>query len=275
MSGGVDSVVLLHMLVQQGRDAIVAHVDHGIRSESDADARFVEGVAKMYGCKFITKRFELGAKASEETARTVRYEFLLAEAKKHNARLVTAHHKDDLVETIAINLRRGTGWRGLAVLGRDDIERPLLNMTKREVYEYALAHHLEWVEDETNRTDVYLRNCMRRKIFSTINKTTKEKLFVLRNRQLMVRDECDEEIHSLLSQQCMNRYFLTHIDSSVATELLRGVVQRVAGIGLTRPMLERALTAIKTAKNGSTHHIGNKVTLVMSLRDFIVKTPYD
>src|SRR5690606_15740277 len=118
-SGGVDSVVLLDILARSDRyDLTVAHFDHGMRPDSAADARFVEGLAAQYGLDFIGKREELGVQASEDRARSARYDFLFAEAKKRSAVVATAHHLDDVVESIAINIVRGTGWRGVAVLAR-------------------------------------------------------------------------------------------------------------------------------------------------------------
>ena len=131
VSGGVDSVVLLDMVAQEvaPQRLIVAHFDHGIRPESADDAAFVKSLAKQYGLTFETKREELGANASEELAREHRYAFLRDVAKRYSATIMTAHHADDIIETIAINMTRGTGWRGLAVLDSPGIERPLLDKT--------------------------------------------------------------------------------------------------------------------------------------------------
>ena len=129
VSGGVDSVVLLHQMVQDGgSELVVAHFDHGIREDSDLDAQFVRELAQSYRLPCEVRREELGSGASEELARNRRYAFLREVAKKHRATIVTAHHMNDIPETIAINLTRGTGWRGLAVLG-SDVHRPLLHMS--------------------------------------------------------------------------------------------------------------------------------------------------
>ena len=98
VSGGVDSVVLLDMLADEGVNIVVAHFDHGIRPDSAADAWFVKALAARYGVEYIGKREELGADASEELARERRYAFLHEVAQKHHAKLVTAHHLDDLIE---------------------------------------------------------------------------------------------------------------------------------------------------------------------------------
>src|SRR5690349_1463810 len=213
VSGGVDSVVLLDMLVKRHQhELIVAHFDHGIRSDSADDARFVKGLAARYGLSFVSRREELGQVASEELARTRRYAFLREQAAMHGATIVTAHHKDDLIETIAINIYRGTGWRGLAVFGNKTIFRPLLPLSKKDIYDYAFKNRLEWVEDSTNREGIYLRNRMRVAL-GKIPTSTKEGLERLWDRQKILRDEIDGEERGLLRAP-YSRYFFTSIDTA-------------------------------------------------------------
>ena len=130
VSGGVDSVSLLNMLVGSHRDLnknlqfttsnfqlVVAHFDHGIRKESGDDAQFVSDLAAQHGLPFELGHANLGMDTSEEDARVARYNFLRQCCDKYNTTFViTAHHQDDLVETALINLIRGTSWRGLASL---------------------------------------------------------------------------------------------------------------------------------------------------------------
>ena len=271
VSGGVDSVVLLHKLISEAsHDLIVAHFDHGIRPESDADARFVERLAAMYELPFETKREELGAQASEAMARDRRYTFLYDMAQKHDAIVMTAHHGDDLIETIAINVRRGTGWRGLAVLDNPRIMRPLLPYSKTDIYDYAIKNQLEWVEDETNASDVYLRNRLRRFIKSSLSQAAHKKLLTLWQHQLELKQAIRNEEEGLLKIDiAYSRYFFTHIDVAVATELLRFITQQ----GITRPQAERALHAIKTAQPGTVSEIGAGIRLIFTSRDFSVQTP--
>lgn len=267
VSGGVDSVVLLHILMQQpGLKLIVAHFDHGIRDDSAQDAEFVSRIAATYGLPFESKREELGKHASEELARTRRYEFLRSVAKKHDALIATAHHADDAVETIAINLIRGTGWRGLAVLD-SDIIRPLLDMGKQDILEYAALHNLSWHEDSTNASDAYLRNRIRQKT-TTLTPDEKQQLLGLRTHQIGLKSKVEIEIKGLMGEEpFFSRYMLTHCDPKTAMECLRVITNG----RLTRPQLSRAVLAIKTSLPGSIFEAGNGVRFSFTPRNFEVK----
>lgn len=265
VSGGVDSVVLLDILRRGDDNLIVAHVDHGIRGEqSRADARFVRALAGIYNLPFVMTELNLGSDASEELARHQRYQFLFAVAREHGATLVTAHHQDDLVETVALNLTRGTGWRGLAVLARPDVRRPLLAMTKSQIYGYALEHRLEWVEDATNASDKYLRNRLRHRLAAVISDAERQRIVELRSRQLSLRTDIDREVRRLATN---SRYFYTMADQSVALEVLRHVLAD-AKVQLTRPQLVRALHAIKTFRAGSSYSLSAVGRLDIGLRSF-------
>lgn len=268
VSGGVDSVVLLDMLARASdHELIVAHFDHGMRPDSAADARFVAGLAKKYALPFTVKREELGKDAGEEAARHRRYAFLRDQASSHGAVIVTAHHKDDMIESIAINLTRGTGWRGLAVFGALDIHRPLLHLTKADIRKYALDHRLEWVEDSTNQTDKYLRNRLRRRIGHLLDQE-KEELEGLWKRQSDLTAQIDSEMRQL-HQAVRSRYFLMMIEPEVAIELLRFEIKAVTGHSLTLPQTRRALLAIKTARPGTVFQAGNGVILRFTESSFI------
>ena len=264
VSGGVDSVVLLHMLSKlKDHTLIVAHFDHGIREDSPLDANFVGKLADTYGHAFETLREELGPGVSEEKARTRRYAFLRSVAKKHDGRIVTAHHTDDVVETIAINFTRGTGWRGLAVLD-SDIVRPILHMTKAELIEYAKRHNLEWREDSTNASDAYLRNRIRMRA-KNLDTDSKRQLLALRAQQIDSKQQIEKDIITLIGDGPLySRYFFTHVPARVAVECLRQLTQGQ----LTRPQLERVLLAIKTAQPKSSYQAGSGLTFDFSTRNF-------
>ncbi len=271
VSGGVDSVVLLDMLVRANHEVVVAHVEHGMRDDSLDDARFVRALAEGYGCIYEEKSLNLGAGASEQKAREARYKFLFDLAKKHQAVIVTAHHGDDLAETVAINLTRGTGWRGLAVLNRQGIYRPLLSYSKNDLYEYAIKNHLEWVEDKTNSDHRYLRNRIRSRLRPRLTWHNRQALANLRDRQVALNKEIMMESKALLSQNNNLRYLITNVDMALGVELLGEVIVSATGVKPQRPQLERALIAVKTAKTGAAHHVGDKIMLRFTIRDFSVE----
>lgn len=270
VSGGVDSVVLLDMMVRRSDAIIVAHFDHGIRPDSASDADFVRGLAERYDAPFEMAREELGVNASEELARDRRYGFLNAVAKKYDAKIMTAHHADDVVETIAINLVRGTGWRGLAVLGSPSIERPLLEKSKAELIEYAQANSLEWREDSTNQDMKYLRNGLRQQLLN-LDADTKELLRRYRERQCFLRNEVDNEVGKIIGASPYFRYLFINAPRRSALELLRAAFVKETGSAPTRPQMTRALLAIKTFHADRRFEVADGVTLYFTKTHFVVE----
>ena len=141
VSGGVDSIALLHALVQNhnSNSFVVAHANHGIRDDAQQDADVVRSYATIYNAPFEYTELQLTSDASEVEARQARYKFLKSVMQKHGAyAIITAHHQDDVIETMFINIVRGTGRRGLASLKSEGtMIRPLLAVPKTAIYDYA------------------------------------------------------------------------------------------------------------------------------------------
>jgi len=182
VSGGVDSVCLLDLLLKQSElnleDIVVAHFDHGIRSDSKEDAELVERIADQKGLGFELATADLsGLKAGvEEQARNHRYKFLEIIRDLYNVDwILTAHHADDQAETIMMKFLKGTFLKGLRGIKVRDFERklyrPLLGIPKSELYEYAAKNILEFREDSTNSDMKYERNKMRNEILPNLEKT--------------------------------------------------------------------------------------------------------
>lgn len=263
VSGGVDSMVLLDMLVKAhgATSLIVAHFDHGIRKESHRDALFVEEQAHQYGCRFEALREGLGATVSEETARTRRYLFLKDVARRFDTRLVTAHHLDDLVETVVLHLQRGTGWRGLTPFGQD-IERPLLSLTKDEIIKYAQDNKLSWREDETNKSDMYARNRVRPAV-QVLPLDTKLQIAALYARQWEIRSEIESQL-SVDKAIEHSRYEHIMLPPGVRREYIRFITKAQ----LTRPQMDRLALAICTARPGSVFEAGSGLKVHFTTRTF-------
>ena len=269
VSGGIDSVVLLDLMSRTEKDLVVAHFDHGIREDSASDARFVEALADKYKIQFVCRREKLGSGASEELARQRRYEFLRGVAADFNGMIVTAHHREDIIETVAMNLARGSRWRGLAGMSDSEIARPMSGWTKQRIYEYAIRQKLEWCEDETNQSDAYQRNRFRRRINYELDEYQKAGVYEVWRQQRKLRIEIEQELERF-DDVVNSRYFLTMIEDNVAQELIYYYILRHYDVSLLGSQLERALNAIKTGKPGSCWQIGGGIMMKLTMRDVII-----
>lgn len=276
VSGGVDSMVLLDILAKKYSfgDIIVAHFNHGIRDDSEKDAEFVARVAReIYHIRYIIGRGSLGSGASEERAREARYEFLRKVAMENGgAKIYTAHHLDDLIETVAINFIRGTGWRGLASLDSPDIERPLIGteliyepMDKLAILEYAAKRGLHFREDATNSSEKYLRNRVRGQLTETeMNFKQKMEIWELWRGQKKLRQEIDRIVREILPAENAEwqRGWFRDLEPQIATEILRAGTLR-AGISATRPQLEEFRQAILNYVSGKRFNLpGDKLVKI-------------
>ena len=134
-----------------------------------------------------------------------------------------------------------------------------------------MEHGLEWVEDKTNRDRRYLRNRIRAQLGAGISDADRRNLKALRDKQVALVAKIAAEERSILHSNSAVRHLLTQIDQSVATDVLGAAVAAKLGVRPTRPQLERALIAVKTAKPGAVHHIGNKACLRFESRFFSVE----
>jgi tRNA(Ile)-lysidine synthase len=174
VSGGMDSMVMLHLFHQAGFSIAVAHCNFQLRGEdSDEDENFVAAKCKKWGIPFHSIRFDTNNYATQHglsiqmAARELRYSWFHQIKEKEEADwIATAHHLSDSVETVLLNLSRGTSLDGL--LGIADkkgfVIRPLLFATHSEVTNYAAETGVVWREDRSNETDDYQRNFIRHNI---------------------------------------------------------------------------------------------------------------
>lgn len=281
VSGGVDSMVTLDMICRSKNyssgDIIIAHFDHGTRPSSQLDAEFVERKAREYGVEFRLEKGELGEDVDEATARAARYDFL--HSIDPFATIFTAHHLDDLVETAAINLIRGTGWRGLAVLDSSGVRRPFLEtemfyepMDKAAIVEYAAKRKLEFREDPTNSSDEYLRNRIRHQMNNfPLDFEQKMEIYRLWQEQKHLKSEIDQLVVNLLPEKGTpwQRVWFRDLDINVALELLRAGTLR-AGISATRPQLENFRQAILTYAPGKSFNLPGDKLVRLSKTEFVL-----
>ena len=195
VSGGRDSVALLHHLVHVGyKKLIICHLNHELRGRSStADARFVEKLAAKYDLDLEIGSADVRAVANdrkmsiEAAARDARYSFFAKVAKQKRCHTIfLGHHADDLVETFLINLFRGAGLIGLAAMREismrsiEDVDltivRPLLGVWRDEIDRYVRKYRLKFREDASNKNLAPLRNRLRRRIIPYLEKTLGRKI---------------------------------------------------------------------------------------------------
>jgi tRNA(Ile)-lysidine synthase len=173
LSGGVDSVTLLHQLRDRGVSAI--HVHHGLSPNADAWAAFCRRLCKHWGVPFKLYRVKVtrSGEGLEAAARKARYE---AFAKADADCIALAHNLDDQAETVLMNLLRGAGARGASGMARESrfrgktLLRPLLDTPREAIEVYARHHGLEWIEDESNADQALTRNFVRRSVGPLLEK---------------------------------------------------------------------------------------------------------
>jgi tRNA(Ile)-lysidine synthase len=189
VSGGRDSVALMHWLVNLGyKKLIVGHLNHQLRGRSSlADARFVEKIALKYHARFELESANIRAFATkqkmsiETAAREARYEFFAETARRRKCKTIfLGHHADDLVETFLINLFRGAGTAGLSGMREistrriDDVDltivRPFLGVWRKEIDIYVREHRIKFREDVSNKNLNPLRNRIRHRIIPYLEK---------------------------------------------------------------------------------------------------------
>jgi tRNA(Ile)-lysidine synthase len=179
VSGGIDSMVMAHLFITAEYKCAIAHCNFSLRGEeSDADEDFVRQFAVKHSLPFYSIRFDTNWYAAQKkisiqlAARELRYRWFEEMRKKHGFdRIAVAHNSDDSLETFFINLSRGAGLNGLT--GISDtfgyIIRPLIDFSKSDILEYAIANRVQYREDSSNLSDKYLRNKFRLRVLPVLD----------------------------------------------------------------------------------------------------------
>ncbi|HEX8479517.1 MAG TPA: tRNA lysidine(34) synthetase TilS [Telluria sp.] len=186
-SGGLDSMVLLHLAAAYAREHGVAlhvlHVHHGLSSNADAWRDHVAAASATIGARFDARRVDVkhSGAGTEAAARKLRYAALGAMCHDHGVTLMlTAHHLDDQAETVLLQLLRGSGTAGLSGMDGANaapellanpalvMARPLLQHSRLELEQYAQAHGITWVEDESNFDPRFARNALRHQVMPAL-----------------------------------------------------------------------------------------------------------
>lgn len=217
VSGGADSIALLDILIHLGYNCIAAHCNFHLRGEeSDRDYRFVKKICQERKIEFIYTDFDTykymteNSVSLEMAARELRYEWFEKIRVELNAnKIAVAHHQDDSVETVLINLIRGTGIKGLTGIPsmNGNIVRPLLCLYRENIIQYLSENNLEFVEDSTNKEDVYIRNKIRLNIIpllETINPSVKQSIYKTSENLLSVEKIYEANVDKIKNEIFVN-----------------------------------------------------------------------
>lgn len=224
VSGGVDSMVLLHLLQQLPYTIAIAHCNFQLRGiESFEDQSFVQEYALQHQIPFYCTQFDTQAFANDYklstqvAARTLRYDWFYEQLEQHQFDFIlTAHHADDNLETFIINLSRGTGLDGLCGIPAQNeaVIRPLLPFSRTAIEEYAKANNLQWREDSSNASDKYLRNKIRHHLVPLLKELNPDFLSAftttqehLQQTQEMVLDASDMVYQQVAREEGDSIYF--------------------------------------------------------------------
>lgn len=255
VSGGIDSMVLLTLLQQfvemSKGEIVVAHLNHGLRGkESDRDEAFVKNVAEMMGLICITKMINVGDIALEEglnlqdAARRERYRFFEEVFKDQGCdRIAVGHNADDQAETMLMRIIRGSGIKGLGGIPpeRGVIIRPLIELSREDIANYASTKGIDFIEDSSNLKDSYLRNKLRLQLIPTLkeyNPRICKELNLLssinRDVESYLQDEAEKVFQKTLCPENEDAIFLdvsifNAIPAALKAKVVMKAVEQLAG----------------------------------------------
>jgi len=244
LSGGLDSMVLLHLLAglrqKAGFCLTVAHVHHGLQAQADDWAAFCQAQAATLQVDFQLCRVQLAdpARNIEQQARTLRYQ-ALAGLLTPDTVLMTAHHADDQLETVLLALKRGSGLQGLAAIAAQkpfagtQLLRPLLSFSRRELEQYAAVQQLAFVTDPSNQDDSFDRNFLRQHVlpllqqrFPAISQTTARSCHLLQQSLAYQQQQLATDLAQVLRHDQLDLTRLAQLDNPARDLLLRHFLSR-------------------------------------------------
>ena len=273
VSGGVDSVCLLHWLVGAGVNVVALHVNHHLRAVADNEAEYVQELCKKLNVDcvvfdWIAEKPDTGIEAA---ARDARYDFMVDFCKNNNINtLLVAHQADDQIETFLMNLARGSGVSGLAAMRaisyRDGIRimRPLLNVFRSELIEYCTSNNIKYFCDEMNDDENYTRVKIRKN-----RHLISEKLGIADARILLaienlgrVRDALDVDVDARIKSVMYDEYalfsdsFLFDVPVDIGLKFLGTLIQKIGG-NVYQPRLNSLTFALSKLQSDCKFTLGH------------------
>lgn len=246
VSGGPDSMALLHLLTEIKREIdifiVCAHVNHNVRKESDKEKDFIEAYCDNNQVIFESMKIDdYGDDNFHNEARTKRYNYFGQIVKKYGAKyLLTAHHADDLIETILMRIARGSTLRGYSGfsktvnMGDYKIIRPFINVTKEEILNYNRNNNIRFVEDSSNKKSVYTRNRYRKYILPFFKKEDKNvhlKFLKFSETLLQYNNYIERQMHDVIDdvykQGILDLEKFINLDYLIQQKIIYFILERV------------------------------------------------
>ncbi len=298
VSGGMDSTVLSLLCHEAGLNIELAHCNFMLREqERERDEQFVRALATKWNVPLHVNRFNTAVFADEnklstqEAARQLRYNWFheLTQARTHLKWVLTAHHQDDNVETIAMHFFRGTGLKGLIGIPprSGNVLRPLLTVSQHEILHYATTHHVDYVTDSSNLKEEYTRNYFRHTILPAIQEVFPSvKQNLLDNSRRFQQADClvqifVEQLRKKYLVQKQNEYYISVAQlqkfehTSLLYELLRPFGFTPGQVGEAATLLNARTGAQLEASAGEWRLIKNRKLLIIApclpLKDDYIK----
>lgn len=287
VSGGVDSVALLHWLVEIGADVVCLHVNHNLRPSAATEAQYVQDLCKKLGveCHVFSWDGDKPNTGLEDAARVARYKFMTDFCHEHKIKIIlTAHQADDQIETFWMNLGRGSGVYGLAAMhgvGEMDgikIVRPLLNVFRRELQEYCDTRGIKYFADEMNEDPHYTRVKIRQNrhlVQDAMGISDARVLLAIQNMG-RVRDALESDVSKMVARFMINgralfgESFLFDLSPDIRLKFLGTVIQTVGG-DRYQPRLNSLMGAVEKLRTDCKFTLGHCTVRRLGGRILVVR----
>lgn len=279
VSTGIDSMVLLDLVRKlKNVQIVVAHVNHHRREQSNEEQQFIIEFCENNNLKYYVE--ELYFKETnnfQESARIKRYQFFEKVIRKEQAKyLLTAHHAVDNLETILIRLIKSSshkGYAGIEKLQKHQdyyIYRPLLNLTKQDIYDYQKANNLKYFNDESNDQNDYLRNRIRHNIIPEMEKENPslyKAIEIYQEHILETNKMLFEKINSFINSEVLVQNNIISFKTEPFTNLSNYMQEQtlfeiLKKYSLSKTLIEELIDQIKSNKNTIINNISNELTMV-------------
>lgn len=289
VSGGPDSMALLDLMIKLKSELdlvlVVAHVNHNIREESKEEEAYLREFCNNMGLHFECFKIEhYGDDNFHNEARTIRYNFFDKVCKDYNAKfLLTAHHGDDLIETILMRIVRGSSLKGYSgfskVIVKDDytILRPLITVTKDDLTNYCNENNIKYFIDKSNLKDVYTRNRYRKYVLPFLKEEDKmvhEKFLKFSETLLEYNNYIEREVSQVINKVFKNGILdiskFKELDHLLQSKIISNILEKIYGDDLliiTNTHVNLIFDLINSYKPNSVVHLPNNVKAIKSYNE--------